>query len=62
MTTSSEEEFGAVAMKRRTAQRIHGCLKDTSSDGRWADWQERTEALRDRQEQTRRDRREAPES
>ena len=62
MTTSSEKEFDAVTMKRRAAQRIHERLKDTSRDERWADWQERTEALRDRQEQTRRDRREAPES
>lgn len=62
MTTSSEKEFDAVAMKRRAAQRIHERLKDRSRDERWAYWQERTEALRHRQEQTQGNRREAPES
>jgi hypothetical protein len=62
MTTSSEKEFDAVAMKRRAAQRIHERLKDRSRDERRAYWQERTEALRHRQEQTRGDRQEAPES
>jgi len=62
MTTSSEKEFDAVAMKRRAAQRIHERLKDTSRDERLAYWQERTEVLQKRQDRTRRDGREAPES
>jgi len=62
MTTSSEQEFDAVAMTRRAAQLIHERLRDASRDERWAYWQERTEALRHRQEQTRGDRQEAPES
>lgn len=62
MTTSSEKEFDAVAMKRRAAQRIHERLKDRSRDERWAYWQERTEALRYRQEQTQGNSQETPES
>jgi len=62
MTTSSEKDIDAVAMKRRAAQRIHNRLKDASRDERLAYWQERTGALRTRQAQTRPDNREAPES
>jgi len=62
MTTNSEKEFDAVAMKRRAAHRIHERLKDRSCEERLAYWQERTEALRHRQEQTRGDSQESPES
>jgi hypothetical protein len=62
MTTSSEREFDTVAMKRRAARRIHERLKDASRDERLAYWQERTEALRQRQDRTRPDNPEAPES
>lgn len=55
MTTSSEKEFDAVAMKRRAAQRIHERLKDASRDERLTYWRERTEALRNRQDRKRQD-------
>lgn len=57
MTTHSEKNVDAVEMKRWAARRIHDHLKGASRNERLAYWQERTEALRRRQEQT-----EAPES
>jgi hypothetical protein len=59
---NSKKEFDAVTMKRRAAQQIHNRLKDASRDERLAYWQERTEALRKRQDRTRPDNPEAPES
>jgi len=56
MTKRSEKDFDAVAMKRRAARRIHDRLKGASRNERLTYWQQRTEALRRRQEQT-----EAPE-
>lgn len=62
MTTSSEKDFDTVAMKRRAAQRIYERLKDRVRDERLAYWQERTEALRKRQDRRRQDSQETPES
>lgn len=53
MTTNSEKEFDAVAMKCRAAQRIYQRLKDTSRDERLAYWKEQTAALRRRQQNER---------
>jgi hypothetical protein len=51
MTTHSEKSVDAVEMKRRAARRIHDRLKGASRSERLAYWQERTEALRKRQDQ-----------
>lgn len=49
--THLEKNFDAVDMKRRAARRIHDRLEGASRDERLAYWQERTEALRKRQDQ-----------
>lgn len=47
--TKSDDDFDAVAMKRRAARKIHERLADKDQDERRDYWKERTEVLRQRQ-------------
>jgi hypothetical protein len=47
--THSNKDFDAIAMKRRAARKIHERLSEKEKADRLAYWQERTEALRQRQ-------------
>jgi hypothetical protein len=48
-TKKSGKEFDVVEMKRRASRAIHERLKDKDMSERFSYWQERTEALRQRQ-------------
>jgi len=49
----SDDNFDAVAMKRRAARRIYKQLASMDETGRLSYWQKRTERLRKRQSEQR---------
>jgi hypothetical protein len=53
MTTTPKSDFDAIAMKRQAARRIHEYLQGKDTKERLDYWNERTESLRQKQEEQR---------